>query len=143
MPAGTRILFVDDEKRILETFSSLLKEYGYDVRTASDPNDALRLVSEEAFDIIFLDQFLGMTTGLDLMQQMSEINPELYYVIITAFGNTYLAVESMKKGASDFITKPFFVADLIKSIDYINKKRELDKKKKNVIAPRVSGLSNN
>lgn len=143
MSAGTRILFVDDEKRILETFSSLLKEYGYDVKTASDPDYALKLVSEEAFDIIFLDQFLGMTTGLDLMQQMSEVNPELYYVIITAFGNTYLAVESLKKGASDFITKPFFVADLIKSIDYINKKRELDKKKKNVIVPRVSGLSNN
>jgi len=133
MPESTRILLVDDEKRILETFSLLLRDLNFYVKTALSADDALRLVSEDTFDIVFLDQFLGTITGLDLMKQMSEINPELYYVIITAHGNSDLVVESLKKGASDFVTKPFFIADLIKSIDYINKKKELDREKKKAL----------
>ena len=133
MPEDTRILIVDDEKKILETFSLLLEDLGYYVKTASSPDDALSLITKDTFNIVFIDQFLGPIKGLDLMQQMSEINPELYYVVITANGSTDLAVESLKKGASDFITKPFFVADLIKSIDYVSKKRELDKQKKKVL----------
>ena len=128
-----RILLVDDEKRILETFSLLLEDLGYYVRTASGKDEALQLVSHDKFDIVFLDQFLGTATGLDLMEDMSKIDPELHYVIITANGNTDLAVESLKRGASDFIPKPFFVADLIRSIDHVGKKRELDKQKKKVL----------
>ena len=62
------------------------------------------------------------------MKQMAVINPELYFVI-TANGSADLAVESLGKDASDFITKPFFIADMIKSIEHVNKKkRELNKK---------------
>lgn len=131
---NTRILLVDDEERILDTFSMILDAHGYYVKTASRPDDALRLISEDGFDVVFLDQFLGKIKGLDLMQIMSGIDPELYYVIITGNGSTDLAVESLKKGASDFISKPFFAADLIKSIEYVNKKRELDKQKKEMLS---------
>ncbi|MBI4690506.1 MAG: response regulator [Nitrospirae bacterium] len=130
----TRILLVDDEDRILETFSMLLGDLGYYVKTASDGCTAITLVSEETFDIVFLDQFLGTIKGLDLMQKMSGIDPDLYYVIFTANGSPSLAVEALKRGASDFITKPFFVADLIKSIDYVGKKRDLDRQKKELLA---------
>jgi putative two-component system response regulator len=128
--SGARILLVDDEKRILQTFSMLLGDLGYPVAAASNAEDALELVRSKTFDIVFLDQFLRTTTGLELMRQMSSISPDLYYVIMTADGNTDLAVESLKTGASDFISKPFFVADLIRSIDYVNKKRELDRQRK-------------
>lgn len=133
MLTDKRVLIVDDEVRILELFSASLEDFGYYVKTASDGYSALTLVSEEIFDIVFLDQFLGTIKGLDLMQKMSEINPELNFVIITANGNTDLAVESLKRGASDFISKPFFVTDLIKSIEYVNKKQELDKQRKGLL----------
>lgn len=133
MSAGARILFVDDEKRILDTFSLLLEDLDYYVKTASGPDEALKLISEDDFDLVFLDQFLGPVTGVELMQQISAANPELYFVIITAHGSADLAVESLKKGASDFITKPFFISDLIKSIEYVDKKRELDKQKKTAL----------
>lgn len=129
-----RILFVDDEERIRETFSLMLEDSNYYIKTVSDPDDALTLVSESRFDIVFIDQFLGKRRGLDLMNQMSEINSELYYVIITANGSTDLAVESLKRGASDFITKPFFVTDIIKSIEYVDKKRELNKQRKEMLS---------
>ncbi len=131
---NTRILLVDDEKRILETFSLLLRELGHYVQTASCADDALRLASEDTFDVVFLDQFLADITGLDLMRQMSVTAPGFYYVIITANGTTDLAVESLKKGASDFITKPFSVADLIKSVEYVCRKRDLDRQSKDMLA---------
>jgi putative nucleotidyltransferase with HDIG domain len=130
---NTRILLVDDEERILDTFSMILDAHGYYVKTASRSDVALSLISEDEFNIVFLDQFLGRAKGLDLMQRMSEIDPELYYVTITANGSIDLAVESLKNGASDFITKPFFITDLIKSIGYVNKKRELDNQRKELL----------
>lgn len=131
---AARILLVDDEKRILQTFSMLLEDSGYHVGAASNAEDALRLVRGDPFDIVFLDQFLGMTTGLELMEQMSAITPDLYYVVMTANGNTDLAVESLKTGASDFISKPFSIAELLKSIDYVMKKRDLDKQRKEMFS---------
>ena len=130
---NTRILIVDDEERTLDSFSMMLECRGYYVRTAPRFDDAIRLVSEERFDIAFVDQFLGHRRGLDLIQRMADIDPRLYYVIITANGSSDLAVEALKKGASDFIVKPFSIADLLKSIDYVNKKRELDLQKKELL----------
>lgn len=133
MSNSMRLLLVDDEERILETYSLLLQNLGYYVKTASRPDNAIKLISGDSFDIVFVDQFLGSVKGLDLIQQMSGINQGLYYVMITANGSADLAVESLKKGASDFITKPFLIADLLKSIEYVNKKKELDIQKKNIL----------
>lgn len=134
MAKNPRILFIDNERRFSETFSRLLQDSGYYVKTASRLEDACKLVSEDTFDIAFIDQFLGPVTGIELMNKMSSIDPEIYFVIITGKGSPELAVESLKKGASDFITKPFFVADLIKSIEYVDKKRSLDKQKREMLA---------
>jgi putative two-component system response regulator len=130
----TSILFVDDEPRILDVFSLLLMEAGYSIRTASRAEDALRLISDHRFDIVFLDQFLGPSRGLDVMRRMTEVNADLSYVIITANGSADLAVESLKSGALDFITKPFLVADLVRSIEYVKKRRELDRQRRDWLA---------
>ena len=125
-----RILAVDDEKRILQAFSLMLGDAGYNVKTASNGDDALRLINEAPFDMVFLDQFIGRDRGLDLMEKMKASDPRLYYVIITANGNTDLAVDALKRGASDFITKPFFMADLVRTIEFVSRRRELDNQKK-------------
>ncbi len=126
----TRILFVDDEQRILDSFSMLLADEGYSVKTALRADDALRQLTADRFDIVILDQFLGPARGLDLMQRMARQVPDLSYVIITANGNADLAVEALKSGASDFISKPFLAADLIKSIEYVKAKRDLERQKR-------------
>lgn len=130
----TRILIVDDERGILESFSFLLEDFGYSIKTASNPEDALRLASSDRFDIAFIDQYLGSARGVDLMDRMSAVDPDLYFVIITGSSSTDLAVDAFKKGASDFVSKPFFGADLIRSIEHVNKKRELDLQKKEFLA---------
>ncbi len=125
-----RVLAVDDEKRILQAFSLMLSDQGYRLKTAASADEALERVAAERFDIIFLDCYIGRDRGLDLMEKLAVIDPDAYFVMITANGAADLAVEALKRGASDFITKPFFIADLIKSIDFVNKQRELDRQKR-------------
>ncbi|MBI5076453.1 MAG: HD domain-containing protein [Nitrospirae bacterium] len=127
------LLFVDDEKGILDSFSLLVGDLGHRVSTASDADEAGRLVRMSRFDIIFLDQNLGNVRGTELMKILADMDPEAYFVIITANCSSDLAVESLKKGAADFIGKPFSGADIIKSIEYVMKKRELDIEKKEMI----------
>ena len=131
---NTKILLVDDEKRILEVFSGMLRDLKFSVTTASLAEDALRLVAADRFDIVFIDQFLGPTRGIDLMHKMSDICPELYFVVITGNGSADLALEALKSGASDFIVKPFLNVDLMRSIEYVKMKRELERQKQELLA---------
>ncbi len=129
MPDAANILLVDDEPRILEVYTLMLAEAGYKVSGASRADEALGLVSRDSFDVVFLDQFLGRDRGLDVMRSMAGIRSDLSFVIMTANGSTDLAVESLKSGASDFISKPFLLTDLVRSIEYVNKKRELTRER--------------
>lgn len=131
--AGMRILFVDDEKRILQTVSLMLDDYGFYLRTAGNGEEAMDLLRSDRFDIAFLDQFIGKDRGIELMQKMKEAKPDLYFVLVTANSNADLAVEALKRGATDFIAKPFFVADILKSIEFVNRRRELDNQRKEIM----------
>ncbi len=129
MQDNTKILYVDDDQNLLDTFTMALEDYGYHIKTASSSEDAIRYVSDEAFDIVFIDMYLGNTHGIDLMTDMSGMNKGLHFVIATGNGSVPLAVESLQKGASDFITKPLFASDLVRSIEYVKKKRQLEKER--------------
>lgn len=128
------ILFVDDEKRVLDSFRLLIGDFGYHVVTAANADEALKAASLQRFDIIFLDQFLGNVRGLNLMQKLAVADPEAYFVLITANSTPTLAVEAMKLGAADFLGKPFSAAEVLKSIGYVMKKRELDLERKDMVA---------
>ena len=129
-----RVLLVDDETRILELFSDMLSELGHHVATTPDPKKALQYVAAEKFDIVFLDQLLGPVKGTDLMLEMALCDPDLYFVIITANASADLAVEALQRGASDFITKPFFEEDVVRSIACVARKRDLDRTRKSLLA---------
>jgi putative two-component system response regulator len=127
-----KILLVAAEKRILEVYSVLLADLGYHVETAANPDEAMTLASDKRFDIVFIDQYLGPVQGINLMQEMQSKAPGLSFVIIMANPRTELAaeaiVEAINKGASDFISKPCSTADFLRSIDYVNRKKDLDRR---------------
>lgn len=128
------ILLVDDEANILEVFSTELAAAGFDVRTASRADEALRQVAEAPFDVALIDQFLGPDRGLDLMGRMQERDPRLSFVIMTANGSADLATVALKTGAADFVSKPFRTSDLVRSVEYVLKKRDLDRQKGELVA---------
>jgi putative nucleotidyltransferase with HDIG domain len=131
MTENVGILLVEDEVKILEVYSTMLADKGYSVATAQCTEDALRLASLNKYDIAFVDQYLGSSRGLDLMQRLKEITPDLSVVMMTGNGSTDFAIDALKQGAVDFIVKPFLLKDLLSSIDYSQKKRcvELSKRK--------------
>lgn len=130
MKQDVGILLVEDEVRILEVYGTMLIDEGYRVSTARCAADALRLVSLNKYDVAFVDQFLGSSRGVELMHSLKKMDPDLSVVIMTGNGSTDIAVDALKQGAVDFIMKPFLLKDLIRSIDYAQKKQELELAKK-------------
>lgn len=119
MDAALNILLVDDEQLILELFRDMLLDLGHRVTALASPSAALAAVREEHFDIAFLDQVLGPVRGLDLMEHLAEADPGVAFVIVTANGSAELAAEALRRGASDFISKPFFEEEIIRSIAHV------------------------
>ena len=101
------ILIVDDEKNYLVVLEALLRPEGYEIITADNAVDALRLVRESDLDLIITDmKMLGMS-GMELLEECKKLIPELPLIMMTAYGTIELAVEAIKKQAFDYITKPF------------------------------------
>jgi putative nucleotidyltransferase with HDIG domain len=133
MEKASRILLVDDELNILNVLSDMLREKDCYVRTATRPDEALRLIEEEPFHIAFVDNFLGPIEGIQLIEQMSRIDPSLHFVIMTGNPSIDLAIDSLKKGVADFLRKPFRAEDILISIDHVNRKRELEQQRRELM----------
>ena len=103
-----RILVVDDEKGMCEVLRLLLEDDGYSVTTAQQGRDAIRRIADgEEIDLIISDLRMPDLDGMDVLSFLRETRREIPLIMITAYGTIEDAVEAMKKGASDFITKPF------------------------------------
>lgn len=107
-----RILVVDDEESIREFLEIMFRKEGYEVTTAEDGQKALDLVKKKSFDLIISDLQMPNMTGIELLRQVKEQYPDMLFMMITAFGTTETAVEAMKLGAYDYITKPFKIDEV-------------------------------
>src|SRR5215813_4213681 len=102
----TKVLIVDDEPAIREVLEMILQEWGYDVRLASDGAEAKQLVESYDPEVVISDVVMPQLSGLDLLRCLKAGNPSRPVILVTAHASIDLAVESMKQGAQDFITKP-------------------------------------
>lgn len=107
-----RILIVDDEESIREFLEIMLKKEGYEVVCAEDGAVAKDLLSKKNFHMIISDLQMPNVTGLELLKYVKENYPETTFMMITAFGSTETAVEAMKLGAYDYLTKPFKIDEV-------------------------------
>lgn len=101
------ILIVDDERNYLLVLEALLAPEGYEILTANNANDALRLISEADLDLVITDMKMPGMNGMELLEACKLIKSELPVIMMTAYGTIEMAVEAMKKNAYDYITKPF------------------------------------
>src|SRR5579863_8049277 len=110
-----KILIVDDEPHLRRILISNLKQEHHEVVEAAGVNDARGALGEHTFDAVITDQKMGDGEGLDVLAAAREADPSLSVVSLTAFATIELAVESMRRGAFDFITKPFIPEVLLAS----------------------------
>ena len=101
------ILVIDDEAGIRESLEVLLTLEGYGVRTAMDGEQGLRILEVENFDLVLLDLALPGQSGLELLPQIKERQPETPVIMITAYGTVDNVVEAVRAGAENFVQKPW------------------------------------
>jgi two component, sigma54 specific, transcriptional regulator, Fis family len=112
------ILVVDDESSIRESLSGILRDEGYDVSVATDGLTALKKVEEDPPDLIFLDIVMPGIDGLETLQKLKERFPEIYVIIISAYGTIETAVKALKYGAFDFIEKPLSLEKVVLTVKH-------------------------
>ena len=123
--ALSRILVVDDEESIREFFQIMLKREGYEVFTASNGLEGFEFLKKNPVDLIISDIQMPEMSGLELLSKVKEVDPDMVMIMITAFGSTEIAVEAMKRGAYDYIQKPFKIDEVKIVITQALEKRTL------------------
>lgn len=115
------VLIIDDDKAVCASLSLLLKQAGYEVTTAVSPDEALLWLRHNTASLILMDMNYSLETsgreGIELLQKAKIFHPETPVILITGWGSIPLAVEGMRFGASDFITKPWDNNQLLKAVE--------------------------
>src|SRR5512146_3169347 len=125
-PAETpRILVVDDEKFIRDIIADFLSMEGYVVRTAEDGAAAADELRRARFDLVISDLKMPRMGGLELLREVSEVHPDTMTIIMTGFGTVETAIDAMKRGAYDYILKPFKVEEIVHIVQRGLEKRRL------------------
>ncbi len=104
-----KILIVDDEKSMRDVLAIMLKRAGYAVQEAGDGEDAIGQIQKDIFDLVITDLKMPKADGLEVLKAVKEHSPGTVVLMITAFASPESAVEAMKRGAFDYLTKPFQV----------------------------------
>jgi len=107
-----KILIVDDERSIRDLLSIMLKRAGYQVMVAEDGEEAIAQIGKEIFDLVITDLKMPKAGGIEVLKAVKEVSPDTVVLLITAFASTDSAVEAMKRGAYDYLTKPFQVDEV-------------------------------
>lgn len=124
-PKIAKILVVDDEPSMLEFLEIMLKKDGYDVACTTSGKEAIGFCKESRYDMVITDIKMPQVTGLDVLRRVKEISPETIIIMITAYATMETAIQAMKEGAYDYISKPFKVDEIRMIIrDALERKEE-------------------
>lgn len=119
------ILVVDDEPPQLELIGGFLKKQGFEVALAESGERALQRFRQESFDLVLTDQRMPNLSGLDLVKAVRAVNPETAVIIMTAYGSIETAVDAIKAGATDYLTKPLNLDELLHRIEKVREHQRL------------------
>jgi two-component system response regulator HydG len=127
-----KILIVDDDQDICLLLTKFLEKKGYNTATASNGASAIEILKKEKYDLVLCDFKLPDLNGLELIQKIKVINPEAALLVITGYSDVKVAVESIKLGAYDYVTKPLYPDEILitirKALESKGKKDKPDKK---------------
>lgn len=125
MSDPVRILIVDDDENILKTFSTALRDAGYEVNTAENGREAIEKTRATFYNLAIIDIRLPDMEGTELLTTLVETTPKMVKIIITGYATLQNAVEAVNKGADGYVIKPANMADLLTKI-----KQQLEKQEK-------------
>lgn len=118
-----KILVVDDEEDVRDTLYNVLKSLNYEPYTAASGADALEVIKKTPIDVVLSDLYMPEMDGIELLKRVRAEDPKMVFLMITAHPTVETAVEAIKKGAYDYLTKPFHIEEVRLKIN-----RALEKK---------------
>lgn len=110
-----KILIVDDEKITLKNLEHVMKKEGYDVVGTDRGPHALKLLEEQYFDVVLTDMKMEKVDGMQILERCHELHPDTEVIVITGYATLGSAVDTMKKGAFYYISKPFKL-DMVRKV---------------------------
>lgn len=125
MPGQPSVLVVDDEAPISALLQKVLRKNGFEPTVAENGRSALEIIEVQDFEVVFLDIGLPDMSGMEVLQQICRRSPDTSVIMGTALADVHAAVEAMKLGASDYLTKPYDLDDLIARIEQVLERRYL------------------
>ena len=128
MSSSISILFVDDDLQILRSTAEWLGSYGHSVRPARSKAEADSILKAEAIDLAFVDLRLGPESGMDVLRLIKESFPEIPVVMLSGLASIEDAMEAVKNGAADFLTKPLMDDKVLEIINSLNLKGQKEEK---------------
>jgi DNA-binding NtrC family response regulator len=137
-----RLLIVDDEKIVRESLTHWFEEEGYIIESAENGNEALKIFEQNKFDLALVDMKMPGMTGLELLKKIKEIDSDCFVILITAFASVPTAIQALKDGAYDYVTKPVdpdelehLVKNALESRALRSENKQLKKRIDNFIIP--------
>jgi len=127
------ILIVDDDKNLLSVLKTILVEENNDVTTSSDGETAIGLIRKTKFDLVITDLMMPGTDGLKVLREARKIDPDILVILITGFASLETAVQAIREGAYDYITKPFKLDEIKIIVNNAREKINLIRENKNLL----------
>ncbi|MBN2126003.1 MAG: formate/nitrite transporter family protein [Deltaproteobacteria bacterium] len=124
-----RMLIIDDEEIVLESCRKVFTEEGFDVAVTTSPQEGLRLATEASFDVILCDWKMPGFDGMDVVEELDRRSPDSTVVMISGFPSVGRATEAMKRGAMDYVAKPFTPEEIIEVVKRAVKRKVTEEKK--------------
>ena len=112
-----KVMVVDDDSSVCKTVGLLLEDHGYRPRTFIDAEKAMEAANEESCQIALVDLRMPKIDGVEVVERLKEIDPRMCVLVMTAYPDLDSATETMRRGATDYITKPFKQDELIAAVD--------------------------
>lgn len=133
----TRIMVVDDEKSMCEFMRIMLSKEGYDVRSDTSASHALETLdriqpTKDKIDLVISDLMMPEMSGIDLLTRAKSIDPELDFIVMTAFASVETAIEALKKGAFDYVSKPFKIDEVKIAVKKVEERKKIKTENKNL-----------
>ncbi len=127
-----RVLIVDDEEDIRNILAEYMERLNFEVETAIDGQDALNKFTRKCFDLVLSDLIMPNIDGLELLKKIKKIDEDVIFIMITGYPTIQTAIETIKQGAYDYITKPFHVDDVRLRINRAFESKLLHERLKNI-----------
>jgi DNA-binding NtrC family response regulator len=128
-----KILIVDDDKNLLSVLKTILAEENNEVTTSSDGGTAIDLMRKAKFDLVITDLMMPGTNGLEVLREARKIDSDILVILITGFASLETAVQAIREGAYDYITKPFKLDEIKIIVNNAREKILLTRENKNLI----------